>query len=123
MRVRLASLTLAATAAVLLSGVAAPAQGILDPGPVGSTQAVERPEYAGRLGKMTPTEIIQQKAQVKAAQRAGRIAVREWYGYSQARPTTAATPFAGMYGAQFNGYTMGRPDSHYATRPILVFSR
>ncbi|TWU00264.1 hypothetical protein Pla108_12110 [Botrimarina colliarenosi] len=120
MRIRLASLTLAAAA--LLMGDVAPAQVTLDPGPVGAP-SVERPEYAGRIGKMTPMEIIQQKAQMKAAQRAGRIATREWYGYSQARPTTAATPFGGQYGAQFNGYTMGRPDSYYATGPVLVFAR
>lgn len=124
MPIRLASpsrLATLALAVALLAGDAS-AQVTLDPGPVGAP-AVERPEYAGRIGKLTPTEIIQQKAQAKAAERAARIAAREWYGYSQARPTTAAVPFSGMYGAQFHGYTLGRPDAHYARRPILILSR
>lgn len=114
----LAKLSLAAVAAAAFANNAS-AQVTLDPGPVGAP-AVERPEYAGRIGKMTPTEMIQAKAQAKAAERAARIASREWYGYSQARPSTPATPFSGMYGAQFNGYTLGRPDAHHVQRPILI---
>ena len=118
MRISLASLNLAALAVVAFVGSAS-AQVTLDPGPVGAP-TVERPEYAGRIGKLTPTEIIQAKAQAKSAERAARIASREWYGYSQARPSTPATPFSGMYGAQFNGYTLGRPDAHHVQRPILI---
>lgn len=111
-----------ATACSLLCGLAN-AQGLLDPGPAATETRVERPEYAGSIGKATPTEIIQAKAQMKAAQRQGRIATREWYGYSQARPKTTAVPFTGMYGAQFQGYAFGRPAAHYATRPILIRNR
>lgn len=121
MRIRRA--TLLAAAVVSFAGVAAQGQGgILDPGPAGAP-AVERPEYAGSIGKMTPMEIIQQKAQMKAAQRQSRIAAREWYGYSQSRPKTSATPFSGMYGAQFQGHSIGRPSAHYAQRPILIIGR
>jgi hypothetical protein len=118
MSIRLAKLSLAAVAVVGFANHAS-AQVTLDPGPVGAP-AVERPEYAGRIGKLTPTEIIQAKAQAKAAERSARIASREWYGYSQARPSTPATPFSGMYGAQFNGYSLGRPEAHHVSRPILI---
>lgn len=113
--------TLLAVAAVSLVGTSAEAQrGLLDPGPA---PKVERPEYAGSIGKMTPMEIIQQKAQMKAAQRQSRIATREWYGYSASRPKTNATPFSGMYGPQFQGHAIGRPSAHYAQRPILIIGR
>jgi hypothetical protein len=41
--------------------------------------------------------IIQQKAQVRAAQRTARIASMNWYGMSNSRPTAASTPFTSMY--------------------------
>src|ERR1700752_330430 len=41
--------------------------------------------------------IIQQKAQVRAAQRTARIASMNWYGMSNSRPTAASPPFTSMY--------------------------
>ncbi|QDT69818.1 hypothetical protein MalM25_27600 [Planctomycetes bacterium MalM25] len=121
MRCRPALLFFAASA-LAMTAASAPAQGLLDPGPAGST-AEPRPEYSQSIGKMTPLEIIQAKAQVKAAQRGAVLAARQWYGYSQARPKTSATPFSGLYGQQFQGRAFGRPAAHYATRPIIVISR
>lgn len=124
MRARHHVLTLAASAAFALAGAAASAQGVLDPGPAGNPiREVERSQYSARVGKLTPIEIIQQKAQAKASERAGRIASREWFGYSQARPTTLATPFTGIYGPQNQGYVLGRPDAIHAQRPVVVFVR
>jgi hypothetical protein len=41
--------------------------------------------------------IIQQKAQVRAAQRDARLASLSWYGMSNSRPTAAPTPFTSLY--------------------------
>src|SRR5262245_14436272 len=41
--------------------------------------------------------IIQQKAQVRSAQRTARIASLNWYGMSNSRPTAAPTPFMTLY--------------------------
>ena len=65
----------------------------------------------------------QRAAQQRAAQRNAVLAARQWYGYSQARPKTSATPFSGLYGQQFQGRAFGRPAAHYAQRPIVVISR
>lgn len=124
MQVRLASLILVA-AATFAASDACGQGGMLDPGPAGNEgQTQQRPaEYSTTVGKMTPLEIIQAKAQARAAQRAAILASRQWYGYSQARPNTTATPFSGMYGAQFHGQSFARPAAHYAQRPIIVVTR
>jgi len=109
--------------ALLAAAPAAAQNGLLDPGPAAAGGSEARPEYSQTIGRLTPTEIIQQKAQAKAAQRQSRIAAREWYGYSQARPTTNAVPFTGMYGPQFQGRAFARPAAHYVQRPILILSR
>lgn len=113
MRTRLA-LVLAATALLASS---AGAQGLLDPGPGpadGVSPAAERAKYSGYAGKMTQREFIQAKAAAKSARRNAVLEARQWYGYSQARPTTLATPFTGSYGAQSNGFGYGRASAYYA---------
>lgn len=122
MRVRLASLFLMA-AATLATGAAEAQNGLFDPGPARSEAESQPAEYTTAVGKMTPREIIQAKAQQKAAQRAAVLASRQWFGYSQARPNTTATPFSGLYGPQFQGHTFGRPAAHYVARPIIVVTR
>lgn len=116
------ALLLFAASALAILATQAPAQGLLDPGPAGATTE-PRAEYTQTIGKMTPTEIIQAKAQLRAAQRGAVLAARQWYGYSQSRPKTSATPFSGLYGQQFQGRAFGRPAAHYAQRPIVVISR
>lgn len=124
MQVRLATLVLAAAAALAASEALAQNR-IFDPGPAGANaQANSQPaEYGTAIGKLTPIEMIQAKAQIKAAQRSAVLASRQWYGYSQSRPKTTATPFSGLYGQQYQGYAFGRPAAHYATRPIIVVTR
>lgn len=111
MRTRLA---LVLAAAALLASPAG-AQGLLDPGPAASAPpAAERAEYSGYTGKMTQREFIQAKAAAKSARRNAVLEARQWYGCSQARPTTLATPFTGSYGAQSNGFGYGRASAYYA---------
>lgn len=92
---------------------------------IASAQAprTEGDDYQQSVAPATPTQIIQQKAQAKGAERAARIAAQQWYGYSQSRPRTTATPFSGLYGAQFNGRAYGRPAAHYPHRPVIVVTR
>ena len=52
--------------------------------------------------------IIQQKAQVRAAQRTARIASMNWYGMSNSRPTAASTPFTSMYSPVWQHRAGGR---------------
>lgn len=68
-------------------------------------------------GKPTPTEIVQQKAQIRAQQRMDRMAAMSWYGISNSRPTGGTTPFMGRYapmwempgGQPFAWYPYSRP--------------
>jgi hypothetical protein len=43
--------------------------------------------------KPNPTQLVQQRAMARAAQRDARLASSAWYGVYNGRPTTAATPF------------------------------
>jgi hypothetical protein len=70
-----------------------------------------------------PTQIIQQKAMVRAAQRQARIASMQWYGMSNARPTAATTPFCSQYSPSWQ-MPGGRPYAWYTSgRPVYVLSR
>lgn len=121
MRVRLASCVLAAAATLI---GAATAQRPFDPGPATTPDApAAKGEYTRAMGSLTPTEIIQQKAQANAAQRQARIASREWYGYSQARPIASPIPYSGRYGTHYEGHVLGRPSALYAARPVIVIGR
>lgn len=113
MLVRLALLVAAVTAV----GTSVSAQGLLDPGPAAAT--AERPEYNGYAGELTSREIIQAKAAAKSARRNAVLAARQWYGYSQARPTTMSTPFTGTYGAHSLRYSAGRSGYGFQ-RPVFV---
>lgn len=77
-------------------------------------------EYKSAAGELTPQQIIRQKAQIRAAQRMTRMQSLQWYGYSVSRPRTSATPFTGMYGAQWQGDWFSRPQAwHVARNPNL----
>ena len=56
--------------------------------------------------------IVRQKAMVRGEQRAARLASSTWYGISNSRPTTAATPFTSRYGHVWE-MPGGRPYSWY----------
>ncbi len=79
--------------------------------------------YTESAGSLTPRQMVQQKAQIRAAQRMSRIAAAEWFGHSVARPRTNATPFSGIYGTQFQGRTYGRPAAFHSVRPMVVVTR
>ena len=66
--------------------------------------------------------IVQQKAQARAEQRNDRLATSSWYGMSNSRPTTAASPSASRYGSVWE-MPGGRPYSWYPAyaRPNYVF--
>ncbi|MGL4513263.1 MAG: hypothetical protein ACRCT8_09255 [Lacipirellulaceae bacterium] len=98
---------------------------LLDPGPAPTDEgaAQRKIDYERSTVRATPTMIIQQKAQMRAADRMSRIAALEWYGQSKARPQTLATPFSGLYGNQFQGHSYGRPNAWQATRPVVLITR
>jgi hypothetical protein len=100
------------------------AEGLLDPGPARtSIEAQRKIDYERSTAAVTPTMIIQQKAQSRAADRMARIAALEWYGHSKARPQSLATPFSGLYGNQFQGSSFGRPSAWHASRPVILMVR
>ncbi|TWT41530.1 hypothetical protein [Botrimarina hoheduenensis] len=123
MNVRYSAQLLLAVLALTVSSLATAQDMALDGESVPAEQRQSGWDYEQSVAPSTPTQIIQQKAQSRGAQRASRIAAQEWYGYSQARPRTNATPFSGMYGTHFNGSVFGRPAAHYATRPIIIVNK
>ncbi|TWT86323.1 hypothetical protein Mal64_38630 [Pseudobythopirellula maris] len=98
-----------------------------DPGPAavdsGERGQAWSSEYESAAPVATPLQIAQQKSQMRAAQRMERLASMKWYGFSAARPRTEATPFTGMYGAQWQGRSLGRPAAWHASRPSVVITR
>lgn len=75
----------------------------------------------GYPAKPDPKAIIQQKAQIRAAQRMSRMASMQWYGMSNARPTASATPFMGMYSPAWQ-MPGGRPFAWYHSQssPVII---
>jgi hypothetical protein len=71
---------------------------------------------------ITPTQIIQAKAQARGQRRSDRIASLEWYGFSAARPRTNPTPFTGLYGAQWQAPGLRR-DAWTPYAPTVIITR
>lgn len=70
--------------------------------------------------KPTPSEIVQQKAQIRAQQRMDRMASSAWYGISNSRPTGGQTPFMSRYAPMWE-MPGGRPFAWYPySRPGYV---
>lgn len=44
-----------------------------------------------------PQQAVRRRAELRAAQRASRLAAMEWYGMSNSRPSANATPVTGSY--------------------------
>lgn len=59
-----------------------------------------------RYNEPNPKTLVRIAAEQKAAQRRARIAAREWYGYSNSRPTAGIDPVDGPLSPQWigNGY-------------------
>ncbi len=107
-------------AAIGLTAMSAAAQNdLFDPAPAPGQDSA----YTESAGQLTPRQMVQQKAQVRAEQRMSRIAAAEWFGHSVSRPRTSATPFTGLYGSQFQGHIYGRPAAHHPARPVIVMTR
>lgn len=80
-------------------GQAAPAidQGNLPPELLLYLQEVRRNE--------DPKQVVRRNAAERGAQRRNRLAARKWFGFSNTRPTAAATPFMGTYSPMWVGNT------------------
>lgn len=70
---------------------------------------------SGSYEPPTPLQIIQQKAQRRAAARIRRIETLNAYGMSNARPTANATPYSGMYSPAWQ-MPGGRPFGWFTNR-------
>jgi len=55
-----------------------------------------------------PNTAVRQRAEAKANQRQQRIAARQWFGFSNARPTASADPYHGDYSPRWSSN-----NSHY----------
>lgn len=57
-----------------------------------------------------PKEAVRRKAEYRTAQRQRRIAAREWFGYSNARPTANSDPLHAGYSPHWSANNAMRPD-------------
>ena len=57
-----------------------------------------------------PKTAVRRKAEFRTAQRQRRIAAREWFGYSNARPTVNPDPYMAGYSAHWSANNAMRPD-------------
>lgn len=61
-------------------------------------------DYERRLREyMEPKLAVRRVAQQRAAQRRARMAARQWYGYSNLRPTASPDPYSGEYSPRWGG--------------------
>jgi hypothetical protein len=57
-----------------------------------------------------PKEAVRRKAEYRTEQRLRRMAAREWFGYSNARPTANPEPFHSTYSPHWSANNPMRPD-------------
>lgn len=50
-----------------------------------------------------PKQVVRRNAEFRAEQRRARIATRKWFGYSNARPIAAVTPYMSTYSPMWGG--------------------
>lgn len=55
-------------------------------------------------------EAVRRKAEYRTAQRQRRIAAREWFGYSNARPAANSDPWMAGYSPHWSANSPQRPD-------------
>jgi hypothetical protein len=67
-----------------------------------------------------PAQAVRRKAELKAAQRLGRLNAMKWYGFSNARPQAGATPMMGIYSPAWVGNGYDRYDWTGASWPITA---
>lgn len=85
------------------------------PQPLWSSPQQGEPTMSGndplsrRLRQQEETKLaIRRKAEEKAAQRGERLAVLQWYGLSNSRPTASSMPFMGNYSPSWTNVNTGR---------------
>lgn len=84
--------------AVVATGVLAASSfaaepGWFDPGPAANAERTSSDVYRQPTAPLTPTQIIQRRAQARAAQRILRMENAAAMGYSPARPPVTTSPF------------------------------
>ena len=89
----------------------APASEVLSPGIVSTSQVPATPEmwfYEQSMRRyQNPQMAVRERAEFRGAQRQSRIASRQWYGISNARPRAGTDPLHSDYGPTWssgNGY-------------------
>lgn len=98
---------------ILAMPLAAQQPGRDQPGPGKSStrgrQHLPEEAYAVPRGQLEhPTVTLRRNAQFRAAQRRRRIAARQWFGLSNARPMASSTPWMGAYSPYWMSNT-GQP--------------
>jgi hypothetical protein len=67
-----------------------------------------------------PKMAVRRKAEFRAMQRARRIAAREWFGYSNSRPTVNPDPYTAGYSAHWSSNSAMRPDQWIGNNRSVV---
>ena len=70
-----------------------------------------------------PKTAVRQRAEQKAAQRQQRIAARQWFGLSNARPTAASDPYHGDYSPRWSSNNSYYPFQWNGTGAPMVVIR
>jgi hypothetical protein len=67
-----------------------------------------------------PKEAVRRKAEFRTAQRQKRIAAREWFGYSNARPNASLDPWDAPYSAHWSANNALRPNQWIGNNRMAV---
>lgn len=68
-----------------------------------------------------PRESVRRNAEFRSDQRRRRIAAREWFGYSNARPSANTTPWFGEYSPHWGSNDVWRPDRWTANGRLPIY--
>lgn len=68
-----------------------------------------------------PRESVRRNAEFRSDQRRRRIAAREWFGYSNARPSVNTTPWFGEYSSHWGSNDVWRPDRWTANGRLPIY--
>jgi hypothetical protein len=67
-----------------------------------------------------PKEAVRRKAEFRTAQRQRRMAAREWFGYSNSRPTANLDPWNAGHSPHWSANNAMRPDQWIGNNRIAV---
>ncbi len=87
-----------------------------------ASQEVDVPSYSrDYVHDLTPRQIVQRRAQVRAEQRQHRLAAQKWFGISNLRPIANPIPYYGVYSPRWAG-SPWNPDLWAGyTQPAVVY--